>query len=76
MPGIGDTNRLARPSDSSATRRTRPRLDERGDVPADRGGVGVHELGERALAERAHADEREEQDERRAVAALLGRPAP
>ena len=39
-------------------------------MPADRRGVGVHELGERALPQRAEADQREEQHQCRAVAAV------
>ena len=46
-------------------------LHEGGDVPADGRGVGVHEFGERALTQRAEPDQREEQHERRPVAAVV-----
>ena len=50
-----------------------PLLDEDGDVPADGGRVGVHELGERALPQRTESGEREEQHEGGPVAVVRPR---
>ena len=71
VPGVGDVQPAGPAVGLVGHALDQAALHEGGDVPADGRGVGVHQFGERALAQRAEPDQREEQHERRPVAAVV-----